>query len=189
MQGIETAQSQCDCLPMTWGEPAHKDTEGDAMPFNRVHLAAWIAERERRLKELQELERRFITTQNLAYLKDFMPQHEFLKAQLLEPIEGPVAIFRLERFLAAGKKDGFPAEKIFEEHKAIAREFFPGIEIRQVHLSNGESCVGFIGITAKTLTAAVALRGEEKRLARELECGKKALNFQKPGPGKPVLCR
>jgi hypothetical protein len=179
MQGVETAQMQSDCLPATWGGPVNEDGEDDIIPHNRTRQAVWIAERERRLKELQELERRFMATRDPGYLKDFMFKGEFPKEPLAELIEEPHAVWDFANYRADGKKEGNLPEKLIEEHNRITREFFPGIEIREVKTIKGDPRLVYIGVTTEMLYAAINLRRTEQSLAKKIECGREAFEAQK----------
>ena len=178
MQGVETAQMQCDCLPATWGDPVIEDKDF-ALPPNRKHLIAWISEWEKRLKELQELERRFMATRDPMYLKDFMYPGEFSKVDVCEKIEGPFCMFDVTGYFADGKAKGFPAEEWLKERNAIAKELFPGIEIREVKTVRGPM-LGYIGVTSKVLHAAIGLRRAQLSLAKDIAHGREAFEAQNP---------
>jgi hypothetical protein len=166
---------QYDCLPAMWNMSGDGEVADDPMPLNRVRLTAWLAEREKRLSELQALERGFVTTRNPAHLKDSMFNGEYGKAETLEPLPEPVALFNAAAFLADGRARNYPAGQWLELRNKIATELFPGIEIREVHLLNGEPRMAYVGVTSRELVAAVTLRLEQMELAQKIRRGNEAL--------------
>jgi hypothetical protein len=158
-----------DCLPAQWGG---EDSAASALPFDRVNLAQWIAEQEERLRQLRERERLFKATGDLKYLEEFRFRGTFPAVKLEKKINGPVAIFDMDGYLAKENAKGLPGEKWIKEQNEIAKEFFPEITIREVKTRSGERRLAYIGVTTEMLYAAIEARIAEKKLQSKIELAK-----------------